>query len=67
MSPILVATGFTREVRTIAGPGIHAVAGGVGLACIQLLKAVGTTVVALVSSEAKAELVRANGADPGDR
>lgn len=28
MKPILVATGFTREVKTIAGPGIHAVAGG---------------------------------------
>jgi adenosylhomocysteine nucleosidase len=26
--PILVATGFTREVRTVAGPGIVALAGG---------------------------------------
>jgi adenosylhomocysteine nucleosidase len=28
VKPIVVATGFTREVRTIAGPGILAVAGG---------------------------------------
>jgi adenosylhomocysteine nucleosidase len=28
MKPIVVATGFTREVRTIARPGIVAVAGG---------------------------------------
>jgi hypothetical protein len=27
-APVLVATGFTREVRTIAGPGIVAIAGG---------------------------------------
>ena len=26
--PIIVATGFTREVRTVAGPGIVALAGG---------------------------------------
>ena len=31
MKPIIVATGFTREVRTIEGPGIVAIAGG-GLA-----------------------------------
>jgi uridine phosphorylase len=28
LSPIIVATGFTREVRTIAGPGIVAIPGG---------------------------------------
>jgi NADPH:quinone reductase len=38
-------------------------AGGVGLACVQLAKALGATVVAAVSSEDKAQLVRANGAD----
>ena len=38
-------------------------AGGVGLACVQLAKALGATVVAAVSSEEKAQLVRANGAD----
>ena len=37
-------------------------AGGVGLACVQLAKALGATVVAAVSSEEKAQLVRANGA-----
>jgi len=38
-------------------------AGGVGLACVQLAKALGATVVAAVSSEAKARFVRDNGAD----
>jgi NADPH2:quinone reductase len=38
-------------------------AGGVGLACVQLAKALGATVVAAVSAEDKAQLVRANGAD----
>jgi nucleoside phosphorylase len=28
MRPIIVATGFTREVRTIEGPGVVAIAGG---------------------------------------
>jgi len=28
VKPIIVATGFTREVRTVAGPGIVALAGG---------------------------------------
>jgi NADPH2:quinone reductase len=38
-------------------------AGGVGLAAVQIAKAFGATVVAAVSSEEKAALVRANGAD----
>jgi NADPH:quinone reductase len=38
-------------------------AGGVGLACVQLAKALGATVVAAVSSEEKARLARDNGAD----
>jgi NADPH2:quinone reductase len=38
-------------------------AGGVGFACVQLAKALGAVVVAAVSSEEKAALVRANGAD----
>lgn len=38
-------------------------AGGVGLASVQVAKALGATVVAAVSSEEKAALVRANGAD----
>ncbi|HMI19738.1 MAG TPA: phosphorylase [Sphingomonas sp.] len=28
MKPVIVATGFTREVRTIEGPGVVAIAGG---------------------------------------
>jgi NADPH2:quinone reductase len=38
-------------------------AGGVGFACVQLAKALGAVVVAAVSSEEKASLVKANGAD----
>ena len=28
LAPVIVGTGFTREVRTVAGPGIVAIAGG---------------------------------------
>lgn len=38
-------------------------AGGVGLAAVQIAKALGATVIATVSSEDKARLVKANGAD----
>jgi NADPH:quinone reductase len=38
-------------------------AGGVGLACVQLAKALGAIVVAAVSSDDKAQLARASGAD----
>jgi NADPH:quinone reductase len=38
-------------------------AGGVGIAAVQIAKALGATVIAAVSSEEKAALVRANGAD----
>lgn len=38
-------------------------AGGVGLAAIQLLKSLGSKVIAIVSSKEKAEFVRKNGAD----
>lgn len=58
-----VAVHLRAEARPSEVAVVTGAAGGVGLACIQLLKAIGTTVVALVSSEAKAELVRANGAD----
>jgi NADPH2:quinone reductase len=37
--------------------------GGVGLACVQVAKALGATVVAAVSSETKAAVARSNGAD----
>jgi len=42
---------------------INGAAGGVGLAAVQLAKALGATVLASVGSDDKAELVRANGAD----
>jgi NADPH:quinone reductase len=42
---------------------VHGAAGGVGIACIQFAKARGATVVAVVSTEGKAEVARAAGAD----
>jgi NADPH2:quinone reductase len=42
---------------------IHAAAGGVGLLLIQVAKIVGARVIGTVSTEAKAELARAAGAD----
>ena len=42
---------------------IHAAAGGVGLIACQWAKALGATVIGTTSSEAKAELARAHGAD----
>lgn len=42
---------------------VNGAAGGVGLAAVQLAKALGATVIASVSSQEKAELARANGAD----
>ena len=49
------------------GPGrtvlVHSAAGGVGLLAVQLAKAVHARVLATVSSDAKAELVTASGAD----
>lgn len=42
---------------------VNGAAGGVGLAAVQVAKALGATVVASVSSEQKADLARANGAD----
>ncbi|KAJ1994508.1 hypothetical protein H4R33_000214 [Dimargaris cristalligena] len=42
---------------------IHAAAGGVGLAAVQIAKLLGATVIATVGSDAKADIVRAQGAD----
>jgi NADPH2:quinone reductase len=42
---------------------VHAAAGGVGGLIVQAAKALGATVIATVSSEAKAEVARAHGAD----
>lgn len=41
---------------------VHAAAGGVGLILLQWAKAIGATTIGVVSTEAKAELARANGA-----
>ena len=41
---------------------VHGAAGGVGTACVQLAAALGAEVVAVVSSEEKAEVARAAGA-----
>lgn len=42
---------------------VHAAAGGVGLMLVQMLKALGCTVIGTVSTEEKAEVARAFGAD----
>jgi len=42
---------------------VHAAAGGVGLIACQWLKAIGARAIGTVSTEAKAELARANGAE----
>ncbi len=42
---------------------VHGAAGGVGIACIQFAKARGATVIAVVSTDGKAEVARAAGAD----
>lgn len=42
---------------------VHAAAGGVGLLLVQMAKALGATVYGTVSTEAKAELAKAAGAD----
>ncbi len=54
-----------RTYRVSAGETIvvHAAAGGVGLILCQWAKHLGVTVIGVVSTEAKAELARAHGAD----
>jgi NADPH:quinone reductase len=67
----IMLKGLTAEYllrRTYAvKPGdtvlIHAAAGGVGLLACQWAKHLGATVIGTVSTDAKAELIRANGAD----
>lgn len=49
-----------REGETVL---VHGAAGGVGSASIQLAKALGARVIGVVSTDAKAELARAAGAD----
>lgn len=56
--------GLHRRARLEAGESllVHAAAGGVGLAAVQLGAAAGATVIGVVGSEAKAAVVRAAGA-----
>jgi NADPH2:quinone reductase len=56
----LVERGGLRSGETVLVTGA---AGGVGLATVQVAKALGATVLATVSSEQKAKLVRQHGAD----
>jgi NADPH:quinone reductase-like Zn-dependent oxidoreductase len=53
----------THRVRPGDTVLVHAAAGGVGLLLCQWAKALGAHVIGTVSSEAKAELARANGCD----
>jgi NADPH2:quinone reductase len=66
--PIQVLTAYHLLHTTgSAGPGtsvlVHSAAGGVGLAAVQLAKVAGARVFATVSTDAKAALARAHGAD----
>jgi NADPH2:quinone reductase len=58
---------FSLVERARYQPGevvlVNGAAGGVGLAAVQIAKALGATVVASVSSEEKAQLAKASGAD----
>ncbi len=56
----LVERGQLRRGETVL---ITGAAGGVGLAAVQVAKALGATVLAAVSSEQKSELVKSSGAD----
>ncbi len=55
----LMVRGHLREGQRVL---VHGAAGGVGTACVQLAVALGAHVVAVVSTEAKAEVARAAGA-----
>jgi NADPH2:quinone reductase len=54
-----------RRGRLVSGETVlvHGAAGGVGTATIQVAKALGATVIASVSTDAKAEIARSAGAD----
>ncbi len=56
----LVERGDLREGETVL---VHGAAGGVGTATIQVARGLGARTIAVVSSEAKAEVARAAGAD----
>jgi NADPH2:quinone reductase len=58
---------FALALRGRLRPGetvlVHGAAGGVGTAALQVAKGLGATAIAVVSSEAKAQVARAAGAD----
>jgi NADPH2:quinone reductase len=56
----LVERGLFQPGETVL---VNGAAGGVGVAAVQVAKAMGATVVASVGSQAKGEIARANGAD----
>ncbi len=62
----MTAQYLLRRTHTVK-PGetilVHAAAGGVGLILCQWAKHIGATVIGVVSTQAKADLARANGAD----
>ena len=55
----MVVRGHLEAAQTVL---VHGAAGGVGTACVQLATALGATVIAVVSSDAKAEVARSVGA-----
>ena len=67
MGLVYITAHFALVERAVLRAGevvlVTGAAGGVGLATVQLAKALGATVIAAVSSEEKAALARANGAD----
>jgi len=53
----------TFELKPGQTAVVHAAAGGVGLLLVQMAKAIGATIIATTSTEEKASLVKAAGAD----
>jgi NADPH2:quinone reductase len=65
MNYLTVDFGLVRRGRLQAGETVlvHGAAGGIGVATIQLAKVLGAKVIAVVSSEVKADIARKAGAD----
>jgi NADPH:quinone reductase len=58
-----VALSYPTTIRSNDRILVHAAAGGIGMAAVQLAKAKGAFVIATASNAAKLEIARANGAD----